>query len=108
MIDECTLDDALDELESAEDFLTYFDVTFDPSIVQVSRLHILQRYHDYLAAAPGDDGDDEARRAVHRRALTQAYADFVHSTPLDEKVFKVFHMHEPQIAIIPVESLRIR
>lgn len=108
MIDQCTLDDALDELASAEDFLTYFDVTFDPSIVQVSRLHILQRYHDYLAAAPGDDGDDEARRTVHRGALAQAYADFVHSTPLDEKVFKVFHMHEPQIAIIPVESLRIR
>jgi hypothetical protein len=39
----------LDELESAEDFLNYFGVAFDPAVVHVNRLHILQRFHDYLA-----------------------------------------------------------
>ncbi|MCB1907604.1 MAG: nitrogenase-stabilizing/protective protein NifW [Rhodocyclaceae bacterium] len=107
-LEETSLDDALDSLESAEDFLNYFDVAFDPSIVQVSRLHILQRYHDYLAEALDDKAGEEARRAAHRDALAHAYADFVASTPLAEKVFKVFHMHEPQVTLIPVESLRIR
>ncbi|MCB1917125.1 MAG: nitrogenase-stabilizing/protective protein NifW [Rhodocyclaceae bacterium] len=108
MFDTITLDDALDELESAEDFLTYFEVAFEPSVVQVSRLHILQRYHDYLADAPTCDAGDDARRTAHRDALTRAYGDFVRSTPLDEKVFKVFHLREPQVTVIPVESLRIR
>jgi len=39
----------LDELESAEDFLDYFGVAYEPSVVHVNRLHILQRYHDYLS-----------------------------------------------------------
>lgn len=72
MFDTITLDDALDELESAEDFLTYFEVAFEPSVVQVSRLHILQRYHDYLADAPTCDAGDDARRTAHRDALTRA------------------------------------
>jgi len=42
-------DRILKKLESAKDFLTYFGVDFDPPVVHVNRLHILQRFHDYLA-----------------------------------------------------------
>lgn len=45
------LDEALEELVSAEDFLNFFGVPFVPSVVQVNRLHIMQRYHDYLCQA---------------------------------------------------------
>jgi nitrogenase-stabilizing/protective protein len=38
----------LKELSSAEDFLDYFGISYDLRIVQVNRLHILQRFHDYL------------------------------------------------------------
>ena len=45
------LDDELQDLSSAEDFLEYFGVAYDQKVVQVNRLHILQRFHDYLAQA---------------------------------------------------------
>ncbi|MCB1887994.1 MAG: nitrogenase-stabilizing/protective protein NifW [Rhodocyclaceae bacterium] len=108
MIDDITLDDALEELESAEDFLNHFGVPFDASVVHVSRLHILQRYHDYLGREGEPEGTDAERFAGYKALLERAYHDFVESTPLEEKVFKVFRMHEPQVAFVPVESLRIR
>ncbi|CAG0974072.1 partial Nitrogenase-stabilizing/protective protein NifW, partial [Gammaproteobacteria bacterium] len=79
---------------------------YDPAVVQVNRLHILQRYHNYLAQ--GEEvlpEDDEAKREVYKRLLTRAYQDFVESDALTEKVFKVFHMHEPQETFVPVEGL---
>ena len=47
------LDEELGELSSAEDFLDFFAVAFDPAVVHVNRLHILQRFHDYLGDAAG-------------------------------------------------------
>jgi nitrogenase-stabilizing/protective protein len=105
MTDELSLDETLEELVSAEDFLTYFGVPFDASVVHVSRLHILQRYHDYLSAEGEPQGDDTARYAGYKALLEKAYGDFVTSTPLDEKVFKVFHMHEPQTGFVSVADL---
>lgn len=109
MTDELTLDEALDELVSAEDFLEYFEIPFDASVVHVNRLHIMQRFHDYLSQS-GDalaehDGNEAAQAAVYKTLLTQAYQDFVESDALTEKVFKVFHMHEPQTTFVPLDSL---
>ncbi len=106
-MDDLTLDEALDELESAEDFLNYFGVPFDASVVHVNRLHILQRYHNYLAQAGEPPVSEDARRAVYTRLLTQAYQDFVASDALTEKVFKVFRMHEPQTAFVPLSSITL-
>ena len=86
-----TLDEALEELVSAEDFLEYFGVPFEPSVVQVNRLHILQRFHDYLNRyAKEMPADDAGRTAIYKQWLTQAYEDFVKSDALTEKVFAVF------------------
>jgi len=109
MIDELTLDEALDELVSAEDFLEYFEIPFDASVVQINRLHIMQRFHDYLSQSDAglDDYQDneDALKAVYRALLTQAYQDFVESDALTEKVFKVFRMHEPSTGFVSLESL---
>ena len=107
MTDDLSLDDTLEELVSAEDFLSHFGVPFDPAVVHVSRLHILQRYHDYLAQAGEPQGDDATRFAGYKALLERAYQDFVSSTPLDEKVFKVFHMHEPQTTFVPITAIGI-
>src|SRR5271167_2445791 len=97
-------DDDLQDLSSAEDFLNYFSVPYEPRVVQVNRLHILQRFHDYLAQAGDSLPEEEApRRVVHKRLLERAYQDFVTSDALTEKVFKVFH--EAQNHFIPVEEL---
>ena len=105
-MDELTLDEAMEELVSAEDFLNYFGIEYDVSVVQVNRLHILQRFHNYLAKASLSE-DEAGRRVIYTTLLTQAYQDFVTSDALTEKVFKVFHMHEPQVKFVPVSSITV-
>jgi nitrogenase-stabilizing/protective protein len=79
--------DELADLESAEDFLDYFGIAYDRGVVQVNRLHILQRYHDYLNGHWQNGvtlGYDD-----YHALLSHAYADFVHSDALTEKVMRV-------------------
>lgn len=99
-----TLDDDLLELESAEDFFDYFAVPYDRAVVQVNRLHILQRFHDYITrlVLPPDDA---GWRAAYRDALARAYADFVHSDAQTEKVFKVFRQ-QAGTACVPLGALK--
>lgn len=106
-MDELTLDDALEELSSAEDFLNYFGITYDPAVVNVNRLHILQRFHNYLADMGALPEDEDVRRGSYISALQKAYLDFVRSDALTEKVFKVFHMHEPQTAFVPLTAITL-
>jgi len=106
-MDELTLDEAMEDLVSAEDFLNYFGIEFDPAVVQVNRLHILQRYHNYLARAGALPEVEAARRLVYTTLLKQAYQDFEKSDALTEKVFKVFHMHEPQVKFVPISSITV-
>ena len=77
---------------------------YEQKVVHVNRLHILQRFHDYLAQAGDGLPEEEApRREIHKRLLARAYQDFVTSDALTEKVFKVFH--DAQNNFIPVEEL---
>ncbi|MDD4881060.1 MAG: nitrogenase-stabilizing/protective protein NifW [Gallionellaceae bacterium] len=106
-MDELTLDEALEELESAEDFLNFFGIAYEPSVVHVNRLHILQRFHNYIAKTGGLPEDEGARRAAYTALLARAYEDFVESDALTEKVFKVFHMHEPQTTFVPLTAITV-
>jgi len=96
-----SFEDDLAELSSAEDFLDYFRIPYDAAMVQVNRLHILQRYHDYLAK-------QEAGKAPEYQAwrgwLLRAYEDFVGSSALQEKVFAVFHKADGS-SFVPLSSL---
>lgn len=98
----------LDELSSAEDFLEYFGVAFDPPVVHVNRLHILQRFHDYLADIVDMPADEEARRVLYAGLLSSAYSDFVESDAQTEKVFKVFRMNEPTSVEVPLAVLGLQ
>ncbi|MDY6812337.1 MAG: nitrogenase stabilizing/protective protein NifW [Pseudomonadota bacterium] len=81
----------LQALSAAEEFLEFFQVPYDPAVVQVNRLHILKRFHQYLAQLPAEATLDAADGWHTARALLlRAYEDFVRSTPAQERVFKVF------------------
>ena len=95
----------LDELSSAEDFLDYFGIDYEPDLVHVNRLHILQRFHDYLAGVEDKPADPAGRWALHADLLADAYQDFVASDALTEKVFRVFHMHEPRTTSVDLKDL---
>jgi nitrogenase-stabilizing/protective protein len=106
-MDDLTLDEALEDLSAAEEFLEYFGIEYDARTVQVNRLHILQRFHNYIGQAGELPADEAPRRAVYARLLQQAYSDFVTSDALTEKVFKVFHMHEPQTTFVPLTAITL-
>jgi nitrogenase-stabilizing/protective protein len=95
----------LDELSSAEDFLEYFEVEYEPSIVHVNRLHILQRFHDYIAKVEGMPEDEDQMKTIYGALLLKAYSDFVDSDAATEKVFKVFKMLEPIEIMVPLSDL---
>lgn len=84
----------LARLSSAEDFFGALELPYDPAVVNVARLHILRRMGQYLRDNErAGDGigalDDAAARAACRAHLRKAYEDFVRSSPIAERVFKV-------------------
>ena len=83
-----TVLEQLSKLSSAEDFFRFLGVPYEPSVLDVARLHILRRMGDNLRKA-GDVPDEAKARAYFRAHLERAYLDFVHSSPILERVFKV-------------------
>jgi nitrogenase-stabilizing/protective protein len=78
----------LTKLSSAEDYFRFLGVSYDPAVLNVARLHILRRMGDNLREA-GLEPDEEIARTYFRAHLERAYQDFVESTPIKERVFKV-------------------
>lgn len=102
-----SFDDDIEDLSAAEDFLQYFKIEYDTAILHVNRLHILQRFHDYLDQAQNTMPEDmEAKKAVYMHLLSRAYHDFVESDAQTEKVFKVFKMTEPQTAFVSLTDIQ--
>ena len=83
-----TVLEQLSTLSSAEDFFLFLDVPYEPAVLHVARLHILRRMGDNLRNA-SPESDDTKARACFRAHLERAYQDFVHSSPIRERVFKV-------------------
>ncbi len=81
--------DALDRASSAEDFFVLLGIDYDPKVVNVARLHILRRMAQYLASEDFDGLENEAIAERCKAVLERAYADFINSSPLDQRVFKV-------------------
>lgn len=79
----------LEKASAAEDFFDMLGVDYDPSILNVARLHILRRMGQYLASEDFAGVPDEAVTARCKAVLERAYADFLASSPLEERVFKV-------------------
>ena len=83
-----TLDD-LRGLSAAEEIFAYLEVPYEPAVIRVARLHILRRMGDYLRKEPLTELSETEVRERCRSFLESAYADFVKSSPLEERVFKV-------------------
>jgi len=98
-----TVFEQLSKLSSAEDFFRYLDLPFDPVVLNVARLHILRRMGDNLRnAAP--EPDETKARAFFRAHLEVAYKDFVRSSPMHERVFKV-HKDAIRPCVAPLVQL---
>lgn len=87
--------DRLDKASSAEDFFAILGVDYDAKVVNVARLHILRRMAQYLASEDFSSQADATIAARCKAMLERAYGDFVISTPIDQRVFKV---HQDAVA----------
>ena len=87
----------IDNLSSAEDIFTYLLLPHDQEVLNVSRLHIMKRFGAYLKETDFAGLDQEGIFLKCRSVLKQAYCDFIDSTPLKEKVFKVFRDEEEKL-----------
>ncbi len=98
----------MEELESAEDFLRYFELEYEPSVVHVNRLHILQRFNTYLTQAESNmPADEDAKKIIYKNLLARAYQDFVESDAQTEKVFKVFKMGDESNNFVSLGDIKV-
>ena len=88
--------DRMRRLSAAEEFFTLLGVSYDPQVLQVARLHVLRRMGQYLSDAALEALTDDAAEEACRAALSRAYADFVASTPIAERTFKVHQNADPR------------
>lgn len=79
----------LNKASSAEEFFALLGVDYDPKHVAVVRLHILRRMGQYLVSEDFTGMSEDDIKARCKAVLEQAYADFLESSPLDQRVFKV-------------------
>ncbi len=83
-----TVLEQLSKLSAAEEFFQFLEVPYDPEVLNTARLHILRRMGEYLRNSPAEP-DEAVALAYFRTHLERAYQDFVRSSPLNERVFKV-------------------
>ncbi len=100
-IDPTDIAQRLKGLSSAEDFFATLGVTYDEAVLRVARLHILKRMGQYLAGDDLEGLPDAVAAARAKSVLERAYADFVSSSPLAERVFKVLKEHDPDRPVQP-------
>ncbi|MGE4483162.1 nitrogenase stabilizing/protective protein NifW [Acidocella sp.] len=85
--------DDLSRLSAAEEFFVYLGVDYEQAVVNVARLHILRRMGQYLRDSQEREVfarmDDEEVKLLCRDHLAKAYQDFIVSTPIQERLFKV-------------------
>ena len=92
--------------ERAADLFALLGETYQASVLRVHRLHILKRFTQYLAKSGGIESMAPASAySTCRELLARAYTDFVNSSGIEQKVFKVFQTAQGRQAV-PVGSIR--
>jgi len=84
---------------AAEEFLDFFGVRYEPTVVNVNRLHILKRFRQYLQNEEILAENEQLAMQAMRTLLERAYQDFVRSNAVTEKVFKVFQQAHGRIDV---------
>ncbi len=89
------------QLVNAEDYLGFFALPYDAQFVNINRLHILQKFSKLIKRIDSEAPElSEAEKlARYQTALQEAYNTFTTSSPLDQKLFKVFN-EKPQNVVL--------
>jgi nitrogenase-stabilizing/protective protein len=92
---------AFKQLVNAEEYFEFFQLPYDPQFVNVNRLHILQKFSALIKAIDSESPNlsESEKLEQYQSALEQAYNTFTTSSPLNEKLFKVFN-DKPQGVVL--------
>jgi nitrogenase-stabilizing/protective protein len=98
----------LKSLSAAEEFFDYLEVAYDPARLRVVRLHVLKQMGAWLEADRLAEIADEQAKAECRELLKSAYDDFVSSSPLDRRLFKVLKqaVTPARTNFVPLDALK--
>jgi nitrogenase-stabilizing/protective protein len=85
--------DSFKTIVDAEEYFKFFELPYDPNIVNVNRLHILKKFSLYIKEIDEQNPDMNfaEKTSLYRAALEKAYQVFLESTPQEQKLFKVFN-----------------
>lgn len=91
-----------DQITQAEDYFTFFGLPYDPQFLNVNRLHILQKFSRLMQERGVENPDmtDEATFNLYRELLQEAYSLFQTSSPLQQKLFKVFNDKPKNVVLL--------
>lgn len=77
------------QLKDAEEYFEFFNLDYDPQVVNINRLHILRKFAQNVAGV--DTNQSEAQKlTAYEQALRNAYELFTTSSGVEQKLFKVF------------------
>lgn len=90
------------QLVNAEEYFEFFELPYDLQFVNINRLHILQKFSTLIKAIDAESPDlsETDKLDQYRDALMKAYDTFTTSSPLTEKLFKVFHEKRQNVVLL--------
>lgn len=86
-------------LRDAEEYFEFFDLSYDPKIVSVNRLHILRKFSTLMAEVEAQTTSESETLIGLRNALSRAYSTFLTSSSVDQKLFKVFQQKPKNVVM---------
>lgn len=97
--------EGVDELETAEDFLDFFEIEYDPEQVRINRLHIMHRFNQKLTQASTErcvSAND--RYLLAQSLLGECYATFHKQEARLHSSMNVYKRLEP--SFVPLSQLQ--
>ncbi len=86
-------------LKDAEEYFAFFALPYDPEVLNINRLHILQKFSEIVKNE--ENTQDEAKTlAAYRQALQTAYDLFTTSSSVEQKLFKVFKDRPKNVVMV--------
>ncbi|MCD8487236.1 MAG: nitrogenase-stabilizing/protective protein NifW [Desertifilum sp.] len=88
------------QLTDAEQYFAFFDLPYDATIVNVNRLHILQKFSQLIQEIDIAELSETQILEQYRFAFQQAYSLFLTSNSLEQKLFKVFQKKSNNLVLL--------
>jgi len=90
------------KLTDAEQYFEFFDLDYDPQVVNINRLHILKKFSQSLEEIDNKfvEAAEAEKLSFYREALETSYATLQTSNAIEQKLFKVFHQKPHNVVML--------